>query len=34
VPIIPVKPIAKALGKDLEKAAKPMPDLLPDPVNS
>jgi hypothetical protein len=32
VPIIPVKPIAKALGKDLEKAAKPMPDLLPDPV--
>jgi hypothetical protein len=36
VPIIPVKPIAKALGKDVdetvEKAAKPMPDLLPDPV--
>ena len=32
MPIIPVKPIAKALGKDVEKAAKPMPDLLPDPV--
>jgi hypothetical protein len=36
VPIIPVKPIAKAFGKDVEEtveqAAKPMPDLLPDPV--
>jgi len=36
VPILPVKAIAKTLGKDLdetvEKAAKPMPDLLPDPV--
>ena len=36
MPIIPVKAIAKTLGKDLdetvEKAAKPMPDLLPDPV--
>ncbi len=36
MPIIPVKPIAKALGKDVEEtveqAAKPMPDLLPDPV--
>ena len=30
--IIPVKTIAKALGKDVEQAAKPMPDLLPDPV--
>ena len=36
MPILPVKAIAKTLGKDLdetvEKAAKPMPDLLPDPV--
>ena len=32
MPIIPVKAIAKTLGKDVEKAAKPMPDLLPDPV--
>ena len=32
MPILPVKAIAKTLGKDVEKAAKPMPDLLPDPV--